>query len=267
MKLFTSFFIVLLFTFAGLAQRTEPASKTELVEITERGRMLFDYDVAAWHSTDAVMELSPPKGSFVRYIAQKNGSNWTVAYGKLNEKRDKFLIAYEAVQGATPQEFKVKKFDVPKEDTGFYLFAAQSIDVALKDFGDATRPYNVAVLPTKSNQLFVYLVPAQAKVGIFPLGGDVRYLFSADGQKVIEKRQLHKSIIEFSVPEGIKPQESFHTAVLDEVPEDTDVFHVLARQPAIPEWVATSKYVYKIAPDGSIIYVMTLEAFRKVGKQ
>lgn len=266
MKLLTSFVIVLLLTFAGLAQRTEPASKTELAEITERGQMLFNYDVAAWHSTDAVMELSPPEGSFVRYIAQKNGSVWTVAYGKLNEKRDKFLIVYEAVQGANPKEFKVKKFDTPKEDTGFFLFAVRAIDAAIKDFGSAARPYNVAVLPAKEKQLYVYLVPAQTKVGVFPLGGDVRYLFSADGQKIIEKRQLHKSVIEFAVPEGMKPATGYHTAILDDVPEDTDVFHVLARQPKIAELVVTNKYVYRIAEDGTIVYLMTREAFTKAGK-
>ena len=267
MKLFTSFIIVLLFTFVGLAQRTAPASKTELAEITERGQRLYAYDVAAWHSTDAVMALSPPEGSFVRYIAQKNGSVWTVAYGKLTEKRDKFLIAYEAVQGATSKEFKVKKFDAPKEDTGFFLFAARAIDVAVKDFGGATRPYNVAVLLAKENQLYVYLVPAQTKVGVFPLGGDVRYLISADGQKVVEKRQLHKSVIEFSVPEGVKPETGYHTAVLDDAPEDTDVFHVLARQPKIAELVVTNKYVYRIAEDGTIMYLMTREAFTRVGKK
>ncbi|MCY7346822.1 MAG: hypothetical protein LH614_11455, partial [Pyrinomonadaceae bacterium] len=251
MKLFTSFSIVLLFTFVGLAQRTAPASKTELAEITERGQMLYAYDVAAWHSTDAVMELSPPEGSFVRYIAQKTASGWIVAYGKLNDKRDKFLIAYEATQGETPKDFKVKKLDTPKEDAGFYLFAARAIDVALKDFGGATRPYNVAVLPAKENQFYVYLVPAQTKVGVFPLGGDARYLFSAADQKIVEKRQLHKSIIDFSVPADVKPQTGYHTAILDDVPEDTDVFHVLAREPKIPELVVTSKYVYRVAEDGT----------------
>src|SRR3712207_6152679 len=135
MKLFTTFIFILLFTFIGSAQRNQPASKTELAEITKRGRMLFDYDVAAWHSTDAVVALSPPEGSIVRYIARKSASGWTVAYGKLNEKGDKFIIAYEATQGATPKEFKVEKFDTPKEDAGFYLFAARAVDTALKDFG------------------------------------------------------------------------------------------------------------------------------------
>jgi hypothetical protein len=266
MKLFTSLIVILLFTFVGFAQRNQPASKTELAEITERGRMLFNYDVAAWHSTDAVIALSPPEGSITRYIARKSASGWTVAYGKLNEKADKFIIAYEAIQGATPKEFKVKTFDAPKEDTGFYLFAARAADTALKDFGRTSRPYNVAVLPAKSDQLYVYLVPAQTEEGVFPLGGDARYLIAADGLKIVEKRQLHKSIIEFSVPEGVKPETGYHTAILDDVPEDTDVFHVLARQPKLSELVVTSKYVYRIAEDGTIMYLMPTDAFRKAGK-
>jgi hypothetical protein len=57
----------------------------------------------------------------------------------------------------------------------------------------------------------------------------------------------------------------FHTAVMDDIPEDTDVFHVLTRRPAVPEWLLTRKYVYLIRPDGSIEYLMTAEAFTKFG--
>lgn len=252
---------------AAAQEEKQPASKAALAEITERGKLLYEYDFAAWHSTDAVMALSPSQDSFVRYIAQKKNDKWAVCYGKLNEKQDKFLISYEAMQGEKNTEYKVTKYDKPKEDLSFNLFAARAIEIAIKDFGGANRPYNVAVLPAKSNQLHVYLIPAQTKVGVFPLGGDVRYLISSDGQKIVEKRQLHKTIIEFSAPEGAKPESGFHTAILDDVPEDTDVFHVLAREPKVPELIMTSKYVYQIGIDGQVRYLMTTEAFRKVGKQ
>jgi hypothetical protein len=266
MKFFWLVCVVLLFSVIGLSQRTEPGSESELAEISARGRMLFDYDFAAWNSTDAVLALKPAPGGFDKYIAQKTATGWTVAYGKLNADQSKFLIAFEAAQDKSPATFKVAKPEPPKEEGGFYLFAARAIDLARKDFGGANRPYNVAVLPTKANQLYVYLVPAQTKVGIFPLGGDVRYLISADGSKIVEKRQLHKSIIEFTAPEGSTPQAGYHTAILDDVPEDTDVFHVLARKPSVIEWVVTSKFVYQIKGDGSIMYVMKREAFLKIGK-
>lgn len=251
----------------AVAQRSAPASKTELAEITERGRQLAEYDVAAWHATDAVIAMKPAEGSVTRYLAKKTDKGWIVAFGRLSEQRDKFLIVYEASQGANPKEFTVKKYDAPKEDTGFYFSAAKGIEIALADFRGENRPYNVAALPAKSDQLYIYVVPAQTEQGVYPLGGDVRYLMSQDGAKIVEKRQLHKSIIEFRTPpESQKPEGGYHTAVLDDVPEDTDVFHVMARTPSMPEWIATRQYVYRIEVDGAINYLMTREAFTKTGK-
>ena len=258
--------VLLLASIATSAQteRTTPATEAELAQITERGRNLAAYDVAAWYGTDAVLALKPAEGSVVRYIAKQTGDRWTVAFGRLNEARDKFLIAYEATQGSTPKEFKASSLGPPREDTAFFLFAARAIDTALADFKGEARPYNVAVLPAPSDRLYVYVVPAQTQNGVYPLGGDARYLISGDGLKIIEKRQMHKAIIEFS---GASNAEAgYHTAVLDEIPEDTDVFHVLARRPSLPEWIATKSFVYQIQIDGSIKYLMTMEAFRKLNR-
>lgn len=258
-------FTILLPSSAALAQRSSPPSKAELAEITERGRQLAEYDVAAWHASDAVLAVKPAEGSVAGYIAKKTGSVWTVVFGRFNESRDKFLIVYEANQGASPQEFNVQKYDPPKEDMGFYLFASRAIETVKADFGGEKRPYNIGVLPAKSNQVYIYVVPAQTQQGIYPLGGDVRYLISQDGAKIVEKRQLHKSIIEFGTqPIEQKVEAWIHTAVLDDIPEDTDVFHVLSRKPSVPEWVVTKQYVYRIEPDGTINYVMTTEAFKKI---
>lgn len=256
--------VVLLCVSTAMAQRSSPASESELAEITERGRHLAAYDQAAWHATDAVLALKPAEGSVARYIARRTDAGWTVVFGRFNDKRDKFLIVYEANQGANPREFKVKKHEPAKEVTDFYFYAAQAIDTALADFRGQNRPYNVAALPTKSDQIYVYVVPAPTKAGVWPLGGDVRYLISKDGSKIVEKRQLHKAIIELEPSaKGNTPVAGFHTAVLDDVPEDTDVFHVLSREPSAPEYVMTEKFVYLIQVDGTIKYLMTAEEFTK----
>jgi hypothetical protein len=170
-------------------------------------------------------------------------------------RHDKFLVGYEATQGATPEEFTVKKFDPPQEDSSFYLAAAVAIDAALRDFQGEKRPYNVAALPAPTNQLYVYVLPAQTKAGIYPLGGDVRYLVTPDGGSIVEKRQLHKMILEIprdSIPKGTTPAGGVHTHVLSDVPEDTDVFHVLTRQPSQPEFIGKRKKIYEISVDGTI---------------
>lgn len=224
-------------------------------EVTARGRMLYECDEAAWHSTDTVQALNPPKELLGRYIPRKNGLGWTVAFGHINGAGDKFLVAYEATQEAPAKVFVVKKFDPPREDASFYLFAARAIDVALADFRGEKRPYNAAVLPAESNQLYVYVMPAQTENGVYPLGGDVRYLISSDGNAIVQKHQMHKTILEnrAEAPDGSTNLAGFHTHVLSDVPEDTDVFHVLTQKPPVAEYVGTmNKKLYIINTDGTI---------------
>src|SRR5689334_2132789 len=116
-----------------------------MADVTARGRAIFEYDQAAWHATDAVQAEHPPEQS-IGYIAKSSDVGWKVTFGHLNDSRDKFFIAYEAIQGSTLDQFSVKKLDPPQADTSFYLIAARAIDTALHDFRGEQRPYNVAVL-------------------------------------------------------------------------------------------------------------------------
>lgn len=242
-------------TLIALAQKTAPLSREQLAEITARGRLLAEYDQAAWHATDAVMAAHPKQDSGSRFVCRKTEPAWTCVFGHLST--DKFLIDYEAVQGASPEEFQIKHNDPPAEDTDFYFAAVKAMLVAGKDFQltAESRPYNPSVLPAPSGQWYVYMVPAQTKKGVFPLGGDARYLVTAEGNTILEKRQLHKSIMETTaqVPNGGKFAAGFHTHVLTNVPEDTDVFFVLTRKPLVPEMIGTGKkQMYEVETDGTI---------------
>ncbi len=241
------------------AQNTAPPSDTELAAITERGRTLAEYDAAAWHATDAVQMANPKNAAGQQYLAKKKNGRWTVVFGSLDADKMKFVIAYETEQLASAKEFAAKKDEPAKDDTGFYLFAARALGLALTDFGQASRPYNVAVMPadgsdagTSGADLYVYVYPAQTKPGIYPLGGDVRYLISADGMKILSKRAMHKTVIEKPSAKGKKVVAGVHTHLLSDEPEDTDVLHVLQQDPPAPEIVATRHYVYEVASDGTI---------------
>lgn len=238
------------------ADKVQPPSQTELDAITSRGRLLAEYDQAAWHSSDAVQALHPPTENLGRFIAQKGADGrWTVAFGKLNQKGDRFLIALVAVQAQSdPKDFKVSRNEPPQEDSGFYLIAAKAIDIALKDFTGERRPYNVAVLPAADHQMYVYIYPAQTENDVYPLGGDARYLVSQDGENIIEKRQMHKTILDRkgSLTAGSKMESGYHTHVLSDVPEDTDVFNVLSRAPLVPELVGTEHFIYEVQTNGTI---------------
>ena len=220
--------VLTVITFLDPLAREEPPPIEELAAISARGRDLAGYDAAAWHASDAVQAKQPKEGTVARYIARKIDKKWVVAFGRLDQKQEKFLIAYEATQGEKPGVFDVKGLDPPEVDTGFCLSAARAIDTSLKDFVEQLegeqRPYNVAVLPAKNGQLCVYIFPAPTKPNVWPLGADARYRISADGTKIVEKRQLHKSVIELEPPKDQDNQQvaGIHTHVLSETPEDTD---------------------------------------------
>jgi hypothetical protein len=249
---------VLLMASAGVAmqlatgQEVTPPAKEELAAIAERGRLLYEYDQASWHASDAVQMANPKSVEGQRYIAKKEAGKWTVVFGKLNEDRSRFRVSYEAEEQATLRQFAMRPEPAEREDEGFFLYAARAIELAMKDFGAASRPYNVAALPAPSEQLYVYLYPAQTKARVYPLGGDVRYLVSADGTKTLEKRQMHKTILETGPVTGKKVVSGVHTHILSDLPEDTDVFHVLTRDPPVAELVGTAHFTYQVKTDGTI---------------
>jgi hypothetical protein len=244
---------LVLCTPSAFAQKVKPLSDSELAAITARGRMMAEYDIASWHATDAVVALKPTQGAVGRYIARKVDGRWVVVFGRFNENKDAFLIVYEATQGSSPKEFSVKTYDPPKIDTGFFYAAAKGIQISLENTQLENRPYNTYVLPLDSGEFYAYVLPAQTKADVYPLGGDTRYLLSADGSKILETRQLHKTILEGK--RGPSSVAGYHTHILTDAPEDTDVFHVLAQSPPVPEYVGTKNGTYAINTDGTINHV------------
>ena len=238
---------------AAFAHSSGP-SAAELEAITSRGRLLAEYDTAAWKATDALLATHPKEEPGGRYVARKIEGGWVVDFGRLNAGGDRFLISAEAVEAAGAAQFTVRRYEPAQETQDWPLAAAKAINLAMQDFHGAGIPYNVAVLPSEGNELYVYVYPAQVKERIYPLGADVRYRVSSDGTKMMEKRQLHMSVIAFppSTASDQKVLEGYHTHVLSDVPEDTDVLHVLVREPRIPELVVTKSHQYTIAVDGKI---------------
>ena len=228
-----------------------PAS--ELVAITARGKMLAAYDTAAWQATDAITTAHPKANLSGRYIARLTEAGWVVDFGRLNDAGDNFLVAYEATQTHSSARFEIRRFDPMREDVGWDVTASKGIEAAIKDFGERDRPYNIAVLPRTQGGMYVYLYPAQVKADVYPLGADVRYCLSPDGTKIIEKRQMHRTILEYAQAGSSETVAGgYHTHVLSDLPEDTDVMLVLTRQPRVPETVGAGAYIFNIDVSGNI---------------
>jgi hypothetical protein len=223
-----------------------------LAGVTERGRDLYAYDQAAWHGTDAFLELKPNTEGLAHYICVKGANGWVITFPKWNATHDKLLIAYEALQSA-PGKYQAHAHDQPLEASGALVAMELALELVIADFGTPNRPYNTAILAAPAGNFYVYLYPAQTKDTVWPLGGDVRYAVSSDGKQIIEKRQLHKTILDLEFPPDKHPVAGYHVHVLSNVPEDTDVLNVLNRRPPIPEYIGTQKQKFVVQVDGSII--------------
>lgn len=241
-----------------LAQQT-PATPEQLAAITERGRALEAYDQAAWHGTDAAKAIAGNDTSGLQYyIARKTAMGWVVDFGKLDPSGTAFLTTIEAVT-LDGVHFTATRLSPPRSDTGFLPAAAHAIAAAEAVFKPVSGyRYNAAVLPNPDGTLYVYLYPAQTDPNIFPLGGDERFTVSTDGTKIIDSHRMHNSVLAqplgTSLPNGAQLKAGFHTVVVENVPQDTDVFHVLTRKPSIPDYVDAQGQLYVINVDGSIEY-------------
>ncbi len=241
----------------GMALAERPPSQEELNAISARGKLLARYDQISWHSTDDMLKALPNHEGVKGYVVRLNGNQWTAAYGELAPNKDSFLIAYEASSNSdvssavTPDPGKIIV------DTGEMFHEFRAMDTARAALEPLNRPYNDAVLPAPNGQFYVYFYPAQTTNGVIPMGGDWRFLVTADGKTVVEKRQLHASIREDkpNLPKGTTEAAAYHTHVLSDVPEDTDVMYVLMRKPPIPEYVASAKYMYSISAAGDITFM------------
>jgi hypothetical protein len=224
-----------------------------LAGITARGRLLAAYDRAAWHATDALLAARADLTGLTGSVARPLEDGWHVYYGRLTAARDTFWVAYEAIEAGAPDTFRLVQHAPVLPFVGWELRAARALQTGLSDFGTPDRMYNAYVLPAPQDRFWVYFLPGQTRSGIWPHGGDQRYLVSAQGDSIIQARRMHRAVIEFTPPPANAVAGS-HAALVDDVPEDSDVFLVLWRQPPRAEVVVTQHYVYEIALDGVISY-------------
>jgi len=260
-------------TFAVFAQeekpvaheRSVPADAAELAAIAERGKAIAAYDAAAWHATDAVQALHPKTGLAQMYIGQQTSAGWVIAFGRLNETKDKFLLAFETTPTSDIKQPKVSVNTPPSEKQGQWLDEARAYDTARTTFKPQVRPYNGTVLPAPQGEWYVYFYPAQTTFESFPAGADIRYRISQDGSRIVETHRMHASLLEYKVPKGGQAEMTYRTSFLDDAPEDTDVANVLMMG-NIPMIISGHKFTYQIAADGTPSYVTTTSVFLKTKK-
>ena len=239
------------------AQNPPPPQESALAGITARGRRLVEYDRAASRGTDAILAVWPRPTGISGFLARINErGTWLVEFGRLSAARDTFFILATATQRGSTDQFTAELHQSPRIGNDVELRSFRALQAAGADLSRGPRPfqgtYNSYVLPEASGGWLVYFLPAQTQPNEYPHGGDFRYAVSPDGNTVISRFQMHRSVISGSVPASAMG--GFHTAIVEDQPEDSDVFLVLSRKPAKPEVVVTEHFMYDIHTDGRITW-------------
>jgi hypothetical protein len=206
------------------------------------------------------MATNPDPSQVERYVAYHADSGWVVAFGRLDTQRDTFYVSTIAVPAAINGQrvdsvFEFHKFDVPGPDVDFLVRATRAMDTAVAAMGGKGRAYQAAAIPAENGDWYVYLTPASDFTSAFPLGDDVRYRISAEADRILETRRMHKGMVAFdrSTRAGsARLAAGSHKTTLRDEPEDSDIYHVLTRRPQVPEVIETRHFRYEVGVDGSI---------------
>ena len=235
-------------------------TQARLDEISARGRALAGYQRAAWNATVQLMATNPDPATVQRFVAYHADSGWVVAFGRLDSQRDTFYVSTIAAPAVVDGKrvdsvFELHKFDAPGPDVDFLVRATRAMDTAVAAMGAKSRPYQAAAIPAENGDWWVYLTPATDFTNVFPLGDDVRFRISAEADRILETRRMHKGIVEYDRSTRTGPARlaaSSHKTSLRDEPEDSDVYYVLSRRPQVPEVVETKHFRYVVDVDGSI---------------
>ena len=110
-------------------EHVDETIRPELDAISARGRVLAEYDQAAWHGTDAVLALRPDPKLVGGYLARRRADGlWEVVFGKPDAQANAFVIAYRAVQRSAGDTSYLASVVSPHEsDTEWYARAAKTL--------------------------------------------------------------------------------------------------------------------------------------------
>ena len=251
-------FSVMSTTIARGASAQNVATQQQLDEISARGRALAGYQRAAWTASMQLLATNPDPWQVQRYVAYHADSGWVVAFGRLNTERDTFYVSRIAIPAAVNGQRVDSTFEFQTfagaPDTDFLVRAARAMDVATMALGVTARAYTAAAIPNAQGEWLVYLTPSADAANIWPLGDDVRYRVSADGLRILDTHRMHVGMMEANreASGDARLVAKGSSKALRDLPEDSDVFHVLMNRPATAEVVVTPRHRYRIDVDGSI---------------
>lgn len=226
---------------AASAPAASPASRAApprdgLDEAVRLGRLLYAYDRAAWHGTDAVRALLPADPArlaerMTGYVAEPHEGGWRVVFGRLSPDSSALDVAYEALLDSAYAVRGARALDPAERRTGAACEAFWALGRAKGAFVPPERvQYNSAVVPVGDGAFLVYFLPAQPAARVYLVGADVRFAAWPRERRLGPPVRLHAGLVPMDLRRQTGP--TLSTAVLTAHPVETDVFYALSRPDA-----------------------------------
>ena len=220
-----------------------PVNVDMLIDVARRGQMLYDYDQAAWHSTDALREDIKNLGkSGIRgwiVVPAENGFR-AIYYGK---RANVPYAIYSAVwTGENIEQRMIHKTAAEQSMSDEEKRLVNSLEVGRKQnilVCNKQAP-NAVILPrqTPDGADSVYILTPQPDNGVYSLGGHHR--FDIKDGKILSDRKFANSCLMINKAQMPSNAAAFFvTHLLDVIPTEIHVFTMLAAQ--IPITVSTAE--------------------------
>jgi hypothetical protein len=227
---------------APAPQMTE-AEAAAVQQSANLGWLIYSYDQAAWHGTDAMLEdvPDPRERGVAGWIVNRLGDCWeTVFY------RPAKTGGYEAVWAGVYDGRKVIRRaayaagERALEPAEVAMVQAIGVLRAQRPGRCAESPFNTVVFPTgkPDGGFYAYLLTPQEKNGEIPFGGHHRFEI-VDGE-IKDSRSFTRSCLTMPLADeqGKRPEALTISHLLDPMPTELHVFSVYAA--GLPVYVMTA---------------------------
>jgi hypothetical protein len=247
-----------------------------LAEANRLGHLLFAYDQAAWHGTDAATTMLEQDADSLNvrvagYVVERLPEGWRIAFGTVSADSSSFLVAYEAVLDSTYAVVDTAAHYPSRPEQGFLLTAMRARDAAVARFVPLLQTrHNTAVLPGPDGTLYVYVMPSQPEWDVYIVGADTRYTYDVATGAITDVRTLHEGYQVFDLRENPNALTSgpAHSSGL---PVETDVFYSLSRSGTDPDnaaipnhYLFSDDWVFFVSKDGGLGGTLTRTGFVRV---
>lgn len=240
---------------SAVPAHSQPMSEADMAEVQlalNRGQLLYTYDQAAWHGTDAMVEDVQAQGRMDELTSKAGGwvireaDQQSLEFVIFDKSPDapKLLYAARLTEGGTKvvsRGFLSGDKAAPDGATLKLISAHRAALAAISGkslLRCANRAYNIAVLPPKKDgDIPVFLLTPQTDNAQVPFGGHTRIVVAADGA-VGDPHPFTKTCLNFPTAKSKKlPEALVASQLLDPLPTEIDVFTMFAS--GLPFYVYT----------------------------